>query len=82
MSIRFTDWNRPGVLTAPIVARLSDPIVPSPTGRLPFSRGYQAINYLATIIQSLRDKDAPRESAPSPFRPFAVSLLLGREGQA
>jgi hypothetical protein len=46
-------------------------------GRFPFLRGYQAINYLATIIQSLRDKGAPREFAPSPFRPFAVSLLSG-----
>ena len=27
-----------------------------PTGRFPYSRGYQAINCLATIILSLRDK--------------------------
>ena len=33
-----------------IVARLSDPIIPCPTGRFPFSHGYQAINCLATII--------------------------------
>ena len=30
--------------------------------------GFQAINCLATIIQSLRDKGAPRRCAPSPFR--------------
>jgi hypothetical protein len=33
-----------------IVARLSDPIIPCPSGRFPFSHGYQAINCLATII--------------------------------
>jgi hypothetical protein len=39
-----------------MVARLSDPIIPYPTGRFPFSHLYQAINCLATIGKSLRDK--------------------------
>jgi hypothetical protein len=39
---------------------------------------FQAINCPATIIQSLRDKGPPRLFAPSPFRPFAVSLSTGR----
>jgi hypothetical protein len=65
----------PSSLILPIVPRLSDPIIPCPTGRFPFLHGYQAINCLATITHSLRDKGVPRQFAPSPFRPFAVSLL-------
>ena len=38
---------------------------------------FQAKNCLATISQSLRDKGVPRQFAPSPFRPFAASLLYG-----
>ncbi len=45
----------PGWSIVLIVTRLSDPIIPYPTGRFPFSHGYQAINCLATIGKSLRD---------------------------
>jgi len=62
----FSAWNssekiRPvgnGVIltsarfVAPIVARLSDPIIPS--------LGHQALKCLATIIQSLRDEARQR----------------------
>src|SRR5260221_11691146 len=55
----------PGCLIVLIVARLSDPIIPCPTGRFPFLHGYQAINCLATIIQSLRDDPDERELVPT-----------------
>jgi hypothetical protein len=41
------------------MARLSDPITPCPAGRLPLSHAFQAINCLATFIQSLWDKNLP-----------------------
>jgi hypothetical protein len=54
-----------------MVARLSDPIIPYPTGRFPFSHGYQAINCLATIGKSLRDKKlkAVRKIEATPTQP-------------
>jgi hypothetical protein len=64
-----------GRLVVLIVARLSDPIIPCPTGRFPFSHGYQAINCLATItspsgtktLKSLRDKDSQVPSGQQAF---------------
>jgi len=55
-----------------MVARLSDPIIPYPTGRFPFSHGYQAINCLATIGKSLRDKrlTAVRKIEATPIQIF------------
>ena len=45
----------PRLINARIVARLSDPIIPFPTGRFSFLHIFQALKCLATIIQSLRD---------------------------
>ena len=55
-------------LTVLIVARLSDAIIPFPTGRFPILRWNQAINCLATIIQSLRDKVRPYLRDYNPLR--------------
>ena len=55
-SRRVRSDPNPRLSIVPIVARLSDPIIPCPTGRFPLSHGYQAINCLATIMESLRDK--------------------------
>jgi hypothetical protein len=35
----------PGRLIVLVIARLSDPIIPCPSGRFPFSHEYQAINW-------------------------------------
>src|SRR5258707_2201025 len=52
-------------IPAIVEERPVDPIIPCPTGRFPFLHGYQAINCLATIIQSLRDDPDERELVPT-----------------
>jgi len=74
---QFIAWNRsienpsrrgrsdpyPGLVSIPDGNTPVGPNHTVPTGRFPFSPGYQAINCLATIIRSLRDKKSDNNFA-------------------
>src|SRR5258708_23690433 len=55
-----------------IVARLADPIIPSPPGGFAFLHGYQAINCLATIIRPYGTKSGVSLVGRSPSLPCAL----------
>jgi hypothetical protein len=55
----------PTYFTAQGIRTFYHPIIPCPTGRVLFSHGSQAINCLATFIESLRDNKPPPVCPPA-----------------